>query len=173
MIARQATPAPAALARGFPVVAPTGPRHSGKTTLARLAFPHLPYLSLELPQEKVWAAEDPVGFLDRFPDGAVLDEIQYCPGLFSRLQVRVDAARRMGHHVISGSQQFGLNERISQSLAGRVGLETWLSRGCQISFARHFAAAAASPCFSHSLTSSRTADWVLPALAPSAASSCS
>jgi predicted AAA+ superfamily ATPase len=121
VIPRQAEPALAALARGFPVVALTGPRQSGKTTLARLAFPQLPYLSLELPQERAWADEDPVGFLDRFPDGAVLDEIQYCPGLFSHLQVRVDAARRMGHYVITGSQQFGLGERIAQSLAGRVG----------------------------------------------------
>jgi len=121
MISRQAAPALAALARGFPVVSLTGPRQSGKTTLARLAFPQLPYLSLELPQERAWADEDPVGFLDRFPDGAVLDEIQHCPDLFSHLQVRVDAARRMGQYVITGSQQFGLGERIAQSLAGRVG----------------------------------------------------
>jgi predicted AAA+ superfamily ATPase len=64
---------------------------------------------------------DPIGFLDRFPDGAILDEIQHCPELFSHLQVRVDASRRMGTYVITGSQQFGLNERITQSLAGRVG----------------------------------------------------
>jgi predicted AAA+ superfamily ATPase len=126
MIERQATTALLALARGFPVVAVTGPRQSGKTTLARHAFPDLPYVSLELPQERAWADDDPVGFLDRFPDGALLDEIQYCPGLFSHLQVRVDAARRMGHYVITGSQQFGLGAGIAQSLAGRVGGVTLL-----------------------------------------------
>lgn len=126
MIKRQATTALMTLARGFPVVAVTGPRQSGKTTLARHAFPDLPYVSLELPQERAWADDDPVGFLDRFPDGAVLDEIQYCPGLFSHLQVRVDAARRMGHYVITGSQQFGLGAGIAQSLAGRVGGVTLL-----------------------------------------------
>jgi uncharacterized protein len=126
VIARQATTALATLARGFPVVALTGPRQSGKTTLARLAFPHLPYLSLELPQERAWAGEDPVGFLDRFPDGAVLDEIQHCPELFSHLQVRADASRQMGRYVITGSQQFGLAEHITQSLAGRVGAVTLL-----------------------------------------------
>lgn len=114
------------LARGFPVVAVTGPRQSGKTTLARHAFQGLPYVSLELPQERAWADDDPVGFLDRFPGGAVLDEIQYCPGLFSHLQVRVDAARRMGQYVITGSQQFGLGANIAQSLAGRVGGVTLL-----------------------------------------------
>ena len=126
MIERQATTALLALARGFPVVAVTGPRQSGKTTLARHAFPDLPYVSLELPQERAWADDDPVGFLDRFPDGALLDEIQYCPGLFSHLQVRVDAARRMGQYVITGSQQFGLGANIAQSLAGRVGGVTLL-----------------------------------------------
>lgn len=121
MIPRAAAVSLAALARGFPIVSLTGPRQSGKTTLAQLAFPHLDYVSLELPQERAWATDDPVGFLDRFPDGVILDEVQHCPELFSHLQVRVDAARRMGMYVITGSQQFGLNERIAQSLAGRVG----------------------------------------------------
>ncbi len=99
----------------------TGPRQSGKTTLAQMAFPHLDYISLELPQERTWATDDPIGFLNRFPEGVILDEIQHSPELFSHLQVRVDEARRMGMYVITGSQQFGLNERITQSLAGRVG----------------------------------------------------
>jgi len=104
----------------------TGPRQSGKTTLARAAFPHLPYANLESPAERALADEDPLGFLARFPDGAVLDEIQYCPQLLSYLQVRVDEERRMGRFVITGSQQFGLNARIGQSLAGRVGAVTLL-----------------------------------------------
>jgi len=121
MIPRTAAGLLETLARGFPIVSLTGPRQSGKTTLARKAFPRLAYISLELPQERTWATDDPIGFLDRFPNGVILDEIQLCPELFSHLQVRADAARRMGMYVITGSQQFGLNERITQSLAGRVG----------------------------------------------------
>ena len=102
------------------------PRQSGKTTLARAAFPHLPYVNLESPAEQELAREDPLGFLGRYPDGAIRDEIQTIPELFSYLQVLVDEAGRMGHFVITGSQQFGLNARISQSLAGRVGAVTLL-----------------------------------------------
>ncbi len=121
MIPRTAAGLLETLARGFPIVSLTGPRQSGKTTLAQKAFPQLACISLELPQERTWATDDPIGFFDRFPDGVILDEIQLCPELFSHLQVRADAARRMGMYVITGSQQFGLNERITQSLAGRVG----------------------------------------------------
>lgn len=103
------------------MVSVTGPRQSGKTTLARACFPDRPYVNLESPAERAFASEDPLGFLARFPEGAVLDEIQGCPELFSYLQVKVDEDRRMGQFVITGSQQFGLNARIAQSLAGRVG----------------------------------------------------
>jgi len=108
------------LAEGFPIVAITGPRQSGKTTLSQLVFSDKPYVSLELPQDLQWAQDDPIGFLDRFPDGVILDEIQLCPELFSHLQVRVDQARIMGQYIITGSQQFALNAKIAQSLAGRV-----------------------------------------------------
>lgn len=121
MIPRQAAAHLGQLARGFPVVSVTGPRQSGKTTLARATFQDLPYVNLESPVEQALANEDPIGFLGRFADGAVLDEIQRCPHLFSYLQVRVDEDGRMGRFIITGSQQFGLNARIGQSLAGRVG----------------------------------------------------
>lgn len=110
------------LAQGFPVLAITGPRQSGKTTLARTLFAGKSYVSLEDPEEREFADSDPRGFLARFPQGAVLDEVQRCPGLFSYLQGVVDERKRMGEFILTGSQQFGLMSNIAQSLAGRVGL---------------------------------------------------
>jgi predicted AAA+ superfamily ATPase len=122
MIPRQSAATLKRLARGFPVVAVTGPRQSGKTTLVRMVFPRKRYITMEDPDQAAFAAGDPRGFLDRLPDGAILDEAQRAPQLFSYLQGRVDEERRMGLFVLTGSQQFGLLSRITQSLAGRVGL---------------------------------------------------
>ncbi len=122
MIPRQATATLQSLARGYPILALTGPRQAGKTTLAQSTFPGKPYVSLEDPDTRAFADEDPRGFLARFPDGAIVDEAQRCPALFSYLQTRVDATRRMGEFVLTGSQQFGLLSNITQTLAGRVGL---------------------------------------------------
>ena len=109
------------LARGFPILALTGPRQSGKTTLARACFPAKPYVSLENPDEREFAEQDPRRFLARFPEGAILDEVQRCPALFSWLQGVVDERRRMGEFVLTGSAQFDLFAGVTQSLAGRVG----------------------------------------------------
>ncbi|MDA3832803.1 MAG: ATP-binding protein [Spirochaetales bacterium] len=98
----------------------TGPRQSGKTTLARVIFADKPYVSLEDPDVRQAALEDPRSFLDRFPDGGVLDEVQRAPELFSYLQTRVDTDGRMGLFLLTGSQQFGVLSAISQSLAGRT-----------------------------------------------------
>jgi len=122
MIRRDAHHTLLRLARGFPIVAITGPRQAGKTTLARMAFPDKPYVSLEDPDMRDMAESDPRGLLSRFPDGAILDEAQRAPGLFSYLQTLVDSKIRPGMFVLTGSQQFGLISGISQSLAGRVGL---------------------------------------------------
>ncbi|WP_026279235.1 MULTISPECIES: ATP-binding protein [unclassified Thioalkalivibrio] len=104
---------------GFPIVTVTGPRQSGKTTLARAVMADRPYRSLEDPDVRALALDDPRGFLSQCPDGAVLDEVQRAPELFSYLQTHVDVDGRMGRFLLTGSQQFGLMSGISQSLAGR------------------------------------------------------
>jgi uncharacterized protein len=121
MIPRSSAQSLQRLAKGFPIVALTGPRQSGKTTLAQAVFPDKPYVSLENPQEREFAQMDPSGFLRRFDQGAVLDEVQRCPSLLSWLQGLVDARGRMGDFVLTGSAQFDLISGITQSLAGRVG----------------------------------------------------
>jgi predicted AAA+ superfamily ATPase len=120
MIVRDAEQTIRTLLRGFPIVTITGPRQSGKTTLARMVYGEKPYASLEEPDLRLSARDDPRSFLERFPDGAVLDEVQRSPELFSYLQTRVDADGRMGLFILTGSQQFGLLSGITQSQAGRT-----------------------------------------------------
>lgn len=120
MIQRDAEKTIRHMLHGFPIVTITGPRQSGKTTLAKAIFTDKPYASLEDPDIRLFAKEDPRSFLERFPDGAVLDEVQRCPELLSYLQSRVDADGRMGLYILTGSQQFGLLSGITQSLAGRT-----------------------------------------------------
>ena len=122
MIKRQATQLVNSLAQGFPVVALTGPRQSGKTTLARQSFPGKPYFTFEDLEVRQRFDSDPRQFLAMLPEGAVFDEVQNSPEVFSYLQGIVDGRARMGEFILTGSQQFGLLGRISQSLAGRVGL---------------------------------------------------
>lgn len=110
------------LASQFPVVAITGPRQSGKTTLARSHFPDHPYVSLENLDTALRAMEDPRGFLASLSPRAVIDEIQRVPSLLSYLQQIVDEDPRPGTYIVTGSQQFGLMGAIAQSLAGRAGL---------------------------------------------------
>jgi uncharacterized protein len=110
------------LARYFPVVAVTGPRQSGKTTLARSAFADKPYVSFENPDVRWTAESDPRGLLNRYPQGAVFDEVQRFPELLSYLQQVVDEDPVPGRWLLTGSRQFGLLSGITQSLAGRVGL---------------------------------------------------
>lgn len=111
------------LSEDYPVVFLTGPRQSGKTTLARSCFPGFTYHSLEDLQTREEAMEDPRGFLRRLegPRGAILDEVQRTPDLFSYFQGFVDE-RRGGPLILTGSQHFLLLEKISQSLAGRVAI---------------------------------------------------
>jgi hypothetical protein len=108
------------MAARMPVLSITGPRQSGKTLLARSLFPGLPYVNLEQLEARSFAQQDPAGFMRTYADGAVIDEAQYAPGLFSYIQVRVDETRQNGRFILTGSQHFQLTERISQSLAGRA-----------------------------------------------------
>lgn len=122
MLDRDLSPTLKRLSSSFPIVAVTGPRQSGKTTLVRALFADKTYVSLEDPMERAFAEEDPRGFLARFADGAIFDEAQRWPDLFSWLQGIVDEHRSPGRFILTGSQQFGLLSRVTQSLAGRVGL---------------------------------------------------
>jgi uncharacterized protein len=109
------------LSREYPVISLTGPRQSGKTTLLRAVFNTKKYVNLENPEIRALAKSDPKAFLNQYKDGVILDEIQKCPELFSWLQVYSDEHKVLGEYIISGSAQFLLNEKIAQSLAGRVG----------------------------------------------------
>lgn len=123
MIPRDLTPYAKEAAKHFPAVAVTGPRQSGKTTFCKATFPGRAYVSLETPDERDFALRDPRGFLARYPDGAILDEIQRAPDLVSYLQGFVDDDPRPGRWILTGSQHFLLARSISQSLAGRL---AWL-----------------------------------------------
>ncbi len=110
----------------FPVLCITGPRQSGKTTIARKIFPHLPYLSLENLDTRELALNDPRKFLSQYPNGAIFDEVQHAPDILSYLQGIVDDSPQKGKYVITGSQNFTISNTVSQSLAGRVGMITLL-----------------------------------------------
>nr|WP_291971397.1 ATP-binding protein [Lutibacter sp.] len=109
------------LAEQFKAVAIIGPRQSGKTTLVRYIFKNKPYVNFENPDIRLYAMEDPRGFLSNYPDGAVFDEVQRVPEIFSYLQQILDESNNNGLFIITGSNNFLLQETISQSLAGRVG----------------------------------------------------
>jgi uncharacterized protein len=121
MINREAEFELRTLSGQFKAVAVIGPRQSGKTTLVRMVFGDKPYANLENPDIRQFAIEDPRGFLSNYPQGAVLDEIQRVPELFSYLQQILDESTTNGLFILTGSNNFLLQESISQSLAGRVG----------------------------------------------------
>lgn len=109
------------LSNKFKAIAVIGARQAGKTTLVKQVFKDKPYVSLENPDTRNFALEDPRGFLASYPNGAVLDEVQRTPQLFSYLQAVLDNSKSKGQFILTGSNNFLLQESISQSLAGRVG----------------------------------------------------
>lgn len=122
MIKRKIQPVLEKLFQQYPIVTITGPRQSGKTTLARMMFPDFAYVNLEAPDIRDFAESDPRSFLKQYPAPAIFDEIQNVPELLSYLQVAVDEAGGNGMYILTGSHQLGLQAAISQSLAGRTGL---------------------------------------------------
>ena len=122
MITRQLATHLLQIAKLYPVLSVSGPRQSGKTTLVREVFSHLSYVNFEDIELRTLAQQDPKQFLNRYPTGLIIDEAQYVPELFSYIQLEADRRNRNGEFILTGSQNFLLMEKITQSLAGRVAL---------------------------------------------------
>ncbi|MGI5914195.1 MAG: ATP-binding protein [Bacteroidales bacterium] len=108
------------IGKKYPIVTLTGPRQSGKSTLLKAILPGYRYVSLEDPDIRSFALEDPRGFLSTYPEKIIIDEVQRVPELFSYMQTYVDEKKEEGIYYLAGSQNFLLMESISQSLAGRT-----------------------------------------------------
>ena len=122
MIKRDLEPLVKAASKKFPIVGIVGPRQSGKTTLAKTAFPKYAYVSLEDLDNRIFAQQDPRGFIATYSQHTIFDEIQKVPDLFSYLQTKVDESNIPGQYILTGSQHFLLHKHISQTLAGRIAL---------------------------------------------------
>lgn len=118
------------LASKFPVVSVLGPRQSGKTTLVRDVFSKMDYVSLEDLDNREFAIKDPRGFLSTYSNGAVIDEAQRAPDIFSYIQTEVDKSQKAPRFILTGSQNILLHEHISQTLAGRVAILKLLPLSC-------------------------------------------
>ncbi|MBF0595044.1 MAG: ATP-binding protein [Candidatus Omnitrophica bacterium] len=122
LIKRELTSELMSMARQYPVVTITGPRQSGKTTLARKTFPKHRYVNLEEPDVRELAQADPRAFLAGSDSGIILDEIQRVPQLLSYIQAIVDVKKKKGRFILTGSRSFELMESVTQSLAGRTAI---------------------------------------------------
>lgn len=122
MIIRSITPEFLTQLREYPIVTVIGPRQAGKTTLVRAALPDYEYVSLETPETRQFALDDPKAFLKRYAGNVIFDEVQRVPHLLSYLQGIVDQSGQQGQFVLTGSHQLELRAAITQSLAGRTGI---------------------------------------------------
>lgn len=122
MIARELRDKAIALSKQYPFVVITGPRQSGKSTLAKSTFPDYRKVSLEDFDNREFARDDPRGFISTYPDKTIIDEVQRVPSLLSYLQTHSDDVGNVGMYILTGSQNLQLMEAVDQSLAGRVGL---------------------------------------------------
>ncbi len=110
------------LAKKYPVVTLLGPRQSGKTTLVKAVFSKKPYVNMEEAEKRALAILDPKSFMEAYPEGAILDEVQRVPHLLSYIQVIVDQSNQKGMFILTGSHQAELHSAVAQSLAGRTAL---------------------------------------------------
>ena len=122
MIQRQQQAKLLSLAKQFPVISVIGPRQSGKSTLVKHCFPKYDYISFEDIDNRRRALLDMRGFLEQYGKGVIFDEVQRVPELFSYLQTHVDASGKKGRFILTGSHNYLLQEKVSQSLAGRVAM---------------------------------------------------
>ena len=124
-IYRDLTPKVIEAMKYFPVVTITGPRQSGKTSLSRHICPDFTYANLADVSQRGKAADDPTGFLDSLGRFAIIDEVQNVPDILSMIQVRVDEDPER-KYILTGSSNFSLLEKVTQSLAGRTAVFTLL-----------------------------------------------
>ena len=138
-VQRDLTPRLIDAAQKAPSITLTGPRQSGKTTLSKTVFPQHSYVSLEAPDVRAFASDDPRAFLSQYPDGAIIDEVQRVPGLLSYLQGIIDEDPKPGRWILTGSQNLYLAESVSQSLAGRTAVHHLLplARNEVVRFVQH------------------------------------
>lgn len=122
MIKRKASKKLSLLAKEYGVVSVTGPRQSGKTTLVKKHFPEHQYFNLEFLSDLEKIKSDPAGFIDSISEGVIIDEVQKFPDILSYIQVAIDADFQPAKFIITGSQNLLLSDKVSQSLAGRVGI---------------------------------------------------
>lgn len=139
IIQRQLTPTLLEFAKHFPAVAILGPRQSGKTTLAKQAFPQHRYVSFEALDVRTIALTDPRGYLKSLENehGVILDEFQHVPTILSYIQLIIDQEYKPGYFILTSSQNFLLNQAISQTLAGRIGILTLLPLSIEELAAQH------------------------------------
>lgn len=109
-------------AKQYPIVTILGPRQSGKSTLAKQAFPDYRYVSLEDPDHRAHAKNDPRDFLQQYDSRVIIDEVQRVPDLFSYLQTHTDEKNTVGQYILTGSEQFELGKNMTQTLAGRTAI---------------------------------------------------